>query len=38
MLPNGKDKEKLAIDTLMDTKQWYEKEIDKIKNRFYKIH
>jgi predicted nucleic acid-binding Zn-ribbon protein len=25
------------IDTLMDTKQWYETELDKIKRKYYKI-
>ncbi len=25
------------IDTLMDTKQWYEAELDKVKNKYYRI-
>lgn len=25
------------IDTLMDTKQWYEAELDKVKSKYYKI-
>jgi transposase len=27
----------LDIDTLMDTKQWYEKELDEIKRKYYQI-
>ena len=26
------------IDTLMDTKQWYENELDEIKREYYKKH
>ena len=26
------------IDTLMDLKKWYEKELDEIKRDYYKIH
>ena len=26
------------IDTLMDVKKWYEKELDEIKRKYYKIH
>jgi predicted nucleic acid-binding Zn-ribbon protein len=26
------------IDTLIDLKKWYEKELDEIKRKYYKIH